>query len=38
MVEKGVPGSEPCGEMLEDRNRTLTSILIANTFVLLAAD
>jgi putative hemolysin len=37
-AEKGVPGGVRLGKMLEDRNRTLTSILIANTFVLLATD
>ncbi len=35
-AEKGVPGSDRLQKMLVDRNRTLTSILIANTFVLLA--
>jgi putative hemolysin len=35
-AEKGVPGAKRLQKMLEDRNRTLTSILIANTFVLLA--
>jgi len=35
-AEKGVPGGKRLQKMLEDRNRTLTSILIANTFVLLA--
>ena len=37
-AEKGVPGGQRLQTMLEDRNRTLTSILIANTFVLLATD
>ncbi len=37
-AEKGVPGGARLEKMLEDRNRTLTSILIANTFVLLATD
>ncbi len=35
-AEKGVPGGVRLQKILEDRNRTLTSILIANTFVLLA--
>jgi len=35
-AEKGVPGSARLQKILEDRNRTLTTILIANTFVLLA--
>jgi putative hemolysin len=35
-AEKGVPGAERLQALLEDRNRTLTTILIANTFVLLA--
>jgi len=35
-AEKGVPGAARLQRLLEDRNRTLTSILIANTFVLLA--
>jgi putative hemolysin len=37
-AEKGVPGGVRLQKMLEDRNRTLTSILIGNTFVLLATD
>ncbi len=37
-AEKGVPGGIRLQKALEDRNRTLTSILIANTFVLLATD
>jgi putative hemolysin len=37
-AEKGVAGGLRLQQMLEDRNRTLTSILIANTFVLLATD
>ena len=37
-AEKGVPGGARLSKMLEDRNRTLTSILIGNTFVLLATD
>ena len=36
--EKNVPGGRRLRGMVEDRNRTLTSILIANTFVLLATD
>jgi putative hemolysin len=35
-AEKGVPGGLRLQQMLEQRNRTLTTILIANTFVLLA--
>ena len=35
-AEKGVSGGVRLQKLLEDRNRTLTSILIANTFVLLA--
>lgn len=35
-AEKGVPGGARLQQMLEHRNRTLTTILIANTFVLLA--
>jgi putative hemolysin len=37
-AEKGVPGGARLEKALEHRNRTLTSILIANTFVLLATD
>jgi putative hemolysin len=37
-AEKDIPGGVRLQNMLEDRNRTLTSILIANTFVLLATD
>ncbi len=37
-AEKGVPGGARLEKMLDNRNRTLTSILIANTFVLLATD
>ena len=37
-AEKGVPGGARLEKMLEHRNKTLTSILIANTFVLLATD
>jgi len=38
MLERGVHGSEAVVRLLEDRNRFLTSILIGNTVVLLAAD
>jgi putative hemolysin len=38
LAEKGIPGAARLQKMLEDRNRTLTSILIANTFVLLATN
>ncbi len=38
MVERGVPGAAAVMRLLEDRNRFLTSILIGNTVVLLAAD
>jgi CBS domain containing-hemolysin-like protein len=38
MAEKGVKGSEAVVRLLEDRNRFLTTILIGNTVVLLAAD
>jgi putative hemolysin len=38
LAEKGIPGAGRLQKMLEDRNRTLTSILIANTFVLLATN
>jgi putative hemolysin len=37
-AEKGVPGAERLQALLEHRNRTLTTILIANTFVLLATN
>jgi len=37
-AEKGVKGGARLQRALLDRNRTLTSILIANTFVLLATD
>ncbi len=37
-AEKGVAGGVRLQKLLENRNRTLTSILIANTFVLLASD
>ena len=35
-AQKGVPGALRLQALLEERNRTLTTILIANTFVLLA--
>ena len=38
MVERKVRGAEAVLRLLEDRNRFLTSILIGNTVVLLAAD
>ncbi|HTV73695.1 MAG TPA: hemolysin family protein [Candidatus Acidoferrales bacterium] len=38
MVERGIKGSDAIARLLEDRNRLLTSILIGNTIVLLAAD
>ncbi len=38
MAERGVPGATAVVRLLEDRNRFLTSILIGNTVVLLAAD
>jgi putative hemolysin len=38
MRERGLRGSEAVVRLLEDRNRFLTSILIGNTVVLLAAD
>jgi len=38
MVERGVKGAEAVVALLEDRNRLLTSILVGNTVVLLAAD
>lgn len=38
MVERGVKGAGAVVHLLEDRNRFLTSILIGNTVVLLAAD
>jgi putative hemolysin len=37
-VEKDLRGAECLEELLANRNRTLTTVLIANTFVLLAAD
>jgi putative hemolysin len=38
LVEKKVRGSSRLQRLVEDRNRTLTSVLIGNTVVLLAAD
>ena len=38
LAEKHFPGAELLEGILADRNRTLTSVLIGNTFVLLAAD
>ena len=38
MVERGVKGADVVLRLLDDRNRFLTSILIGNTIVLLAAD
>jgi putative hemolysin len=38
LAEKGTPGAVRLSAMIEDRNRTLTTVLIANTFVLLATD
>ncbi len=38
MMERGLRGSAAVVRLLEDRNRFLTSILIGNTVVLLAAD
>ncbi len=38
MLERGVKGSDAVLRLLDDRNRFLTSILIGNTVVLLAAD
>ena len=38
LAEKHVKNADRVTKLLEDRNRTLTSILIGNTFVLLAAD
>lgn len=37
-AEKELPGAAALDRLLCDRNRTLTTILIANTFVLLATD
>jgi putative hemolysin len=38
LADKGMPGAARLAAMIEDRNRTLTTVLIANTFVLLATD
>ncbi len=38
LEEREIPGSAALVRLLEDRNRLLTSILIGNTIVLLAAD
>ena len=38
LAEKNVRGSARLTRLLENRNRTLTSVLIGSTFVLLAAD
>jgi CBS domain containing-hemolysin-like protein len=38
MVERGIKGSSAVVRLLDDRNRFLTSILIGNTVVILAAD
>jgi putative hemolysin len=38
LVEKGIRGSGRLMRLLENRNRTLTSVLIGSTIVLLAAD
>jgi putative hemolysin len=38
MFERGVKGADVVLRLLEDRNRFMTSILIGNTIVLLAAD
>jgi putative hemolysin len=38
MVERGLAGADAVLRLLDDRNRFLTSILIGNTVVLLAAD
>jgi putative hemolysin len=38
LAEKGVHKAKLVERLISDRNRTLTSILIGNTFVLLAAD
>jgi putative hemolysin len=38
MVERGLRGSKAVTDLLDDRNRFLTSVLIGNTIVLLAAD
>ncbi|MEO9263196.1 MAG: hemolysin family protein [Candidatus Baltobacteraceae bacterium] len=38
MVDRNVPGAKDILRLVDDRNRVLTSILAANTIVLLAAD
>ena len=38
MVEREVPGADAVVRLLDDRNKFMTSILIGNTVVLLAAD
>ena len=38
MIERGLRGSRSVLRLLDDRNRFLTSVLIGNTIVLLAAD
>ncbi|MDQ2871687.1 MAG: hemolysin family protein [Candidatus Eremiobacteraeota bacterium] len=38
MVERGIKSAEAMVGLIDDRNRFLTSVLIANTVVLLAAD
>jgi putative hemolysin len=38
MIERGLRGSRAVLHLLDDRNRFLTSVLIGNTVVLLAAD
>jgi putative hemolysin len=38
LAEKNTPGAKRLVAMLDDRNRTLTTVLIASTFVLLATD
>jgi len=38
MLERGVKGARSVLRLLDDRNRFLTSILVGNTIVLLAAD
>ena len=38
LLEKKIRGAERLVRLVEDRNRTLTTVLIASTFVLLAGD
>jgi putative hemolysin len=38
LAEKSIRGAVRLQKLIEDRNRTLTSVLIGSTFVLLAAD